>query len=176
MIWGRRCAAWLLLGALAVLAGCAAMDKPVPEDYSGPVVRLFDSMQHRSATSVDFFYVAKVNGRRIPNSVTETRSVNYGRGFSMSPIVMSRDVPAEPTTFKIVGRTEHAAPILALLNKVYEISGDTTFTPLPDRRYRVTGNMNDEHSAVWIEDTTTNEVMGTKIEVGGKSTLGILQK
>jgi hypothetical protein len=158
-----------------VLSGCA-MGKPVPDGYAGPTARINDTSHPRSSTSVDFFYVSEVNGREIPNSVTETRSANYGRGFNMTPQVTSRLVPAEPSTFKIYGRTEHAAPILALVNKVYEVSGTSTFTPLPDHLYRVVGELQPDHSAVWIEDVDTQQMVGQKIEISGAATLNFFEK
>jgi len=94
----------------------------------------------------------------------------------MSPMVIGRDVPAGvPTSFTIVGRTHYAAPILELMNPVYEISGVVTFTPLPQHSYTVKGELDDDHSGVWIEDKPL-EVVGQKIEIKGSARLGILQK
>jgi hypothetical protein len=93
----------------------------------------------------------------------------------MRPMVIGRDIPAEPSTVKIVGRTHHAAPILALMNKVYEISGETQFTPQPNQIYTVRGELKDDYSAVWIEDGS-GALVGRKIEMKGSSTLDFFQK
>lgn len=163
----------VLLFAL-LLAACAT--KPVPDGYSGPVAHVRDSMTPRSGTSADFFYMSDINGRRIDNSVTATERANYGRGMRMDPVVMGRDIPAEPSTFRIVGRTHHAAPILALMNKVYEVAGETKFAPDPGHAYIVKGVLGDSYSAVWVEDIATGAQIGDKIEIKGSSTLGIFQK
>lgn len=163
----------LLACLLPLLGACAA--KPIPDGYSGPVARVNDTSTPRSGTSIDFFYLAEVNGRRIPDSVTNTRQANYGRGFSMTPRVIDREIPAEPSTVRIVGRTEHAAPILALMNKVYQVSGEMQFTPEPNQYYLVKGVLGDDYSAVWIENAS-GAVVGQKIEVRGSSTLGFFEK
>lgn len=163
----------LLLAVLVLVAGCTT--QPVPDGYTGPLARVNDTSMPRSGTSVDFFYLAEVNGRRIPNSVVNTRQANYGRGFSMTPAVIGRDIPAEPSMVRIMGRTEHAAPILALMNKVYQVSGETEFTPQPNQIYTVKGVLGEDYSAVWIEDAA-GAIVGQKIEVKGPSTLGFFEK
>lgn len=94
----------------------------------------------------------------------------------MTPAVIGRSVAAEASTFTIVGRTHYAAPILELLNKTYEISGETKFAPEPNGYYMVKGVLGDNYSAVWIEEISTGAVVGQKIEVKGSTALGILQK
>lgn len=161
------------LAALLLLGACTTA--PIPDGYKGPTARINDTSTPRSGTSVDFFYIAEVKGRRIQNSATSTRQANYGRGFAMTPSVIGRDIPAEPSTVRIIGRTEHAAPILALMNKVYEVSGETQFTPGPNQIYTVKGVLKDDYSAVWIENAA-GAVMGQKIEMKGSSTLGFFEK
>jgi len=124
---------------------------------------------------MDFFYLARVNGRRVDNSLSQTSQANYGRGFSLTPVPVSRDIPSEPAKFTIYGRTHYAAPILELMNKVYEISGDVSFTPVAGRTYTVKGKLADEGSSVWIEDET-GATMDKKIEIKGPATLNFLQK
>jgi hypothetical protein len=164
-----------VLLALSVSACMSPGGKPIPDGYSGPLARVFDSLNQRGETTTDIFYVAEVNGRAIPNSLTETRA-NHGLGVTMSPVLVNRQVPAQPSTFKIVGRTEYAGPVLSLVGKVYAVSGETTFTPLPDHVYQVKGVLTEQGSSVWIMDTSTYQVMGQKIEVQGSSTLEFYQK
>jgi hypothetical protein len=125
---------------------------------------------------VDFFYLAKVNGQTIKESRTSTAQANFGRGFNMTPVMVGRDVPAQSATFTITGRSHFAAPILEMMGRVYEVSGDTSFTPLPDRSYAVKGVLRRDYSAVWIEDIQTGEVVGRKIEINGSSTLELWEK
>jgi len=168
-----RGTAFLIAVALP-LAACTS--NPVPDGYTGSIVRITDSVTPRSSTSADFFYLSKVNGRRIEDSLSITKQVNSGQGFAMIPRVIGRVVPAEPSTFTIVGRTHYAAPILDLMNTVYEVSGETKFTPIPHQSYVVKGVLGENYSAVWIEDSQTGEVVGQKIEIKGSSALGILEK
>ena len=157
------------------LAACSTTDA-VPKDYKGPLAQIADSVVKTGPSSANFFYVSTVNGRLIHESLRATKQSNYGQGFRMTTATIIRKVPAEPSTFSIVGRRDYAAPILALVRKVYEVKGETTFTPLPDRIYVVNGTLGDDYSAVWIEEAATGTVIGQKVEVKGSSTLGILEK
>ena len=161
--------------AMALLVGACTTD-PIPPGYRGPVAYIADSQAVRSSTGVDFFYISRVNGNRVNNSLAATQSANAGRGFAMTPAMIGRPVPAETATFTIVGRTHYAAPIIELVNKVYQVSGETKFTPLPNRAYVVKGILRDDYAAVWIEDGQTGELAGNKIEIHGSTTLGILEK
>ena len=164
----------VIVATAATLGACTS--SPIPDGYTGPIASVTDSMTQRSATSVDIFYLAKIDGRSIDESLSATRSRNYGRGFAMDPVIVSRDVPAREETFTIVGRTDYAAPILALVNKVYEVSGETRFAPEPNKAYMVRGTLGDEGSAVWIEERDSGKLVGRKIEVKGGSTLGFFEK
>jgi hypothetical protein len=168
-----------LFGILALLALSACVgpeERPIPPGYNGPLARVFDSITPRSSTSVDIFYLAEVNGRAIPNSLSATRAANHGLGFTQAPVLINRQLPAQPSVFKIVGRTEYAGAVQAIVNKVYEITGQTTFTPLPDRVYQVKGEFRPERSSIWIWDTATYQVMGQKIEIEGSATLELPDK
>jgi len=158
------------------LAGCATFTSPIPENYKGPLATIKDSVKSYSARKADFFYLSHVDEKRIEDSRSKTLQVNHGRGMNMSPVVLERKVPSQPSTFKVVGRTEYAAPILALTNTVYEVSGDVKFSPEKDRTYMVKGELGENYSAVWIEDVETNSVVGEKIEIKGTAKLGIFQK
>jgi hypothetical protein len=164
----------LLLAAAVLPAACTT--SPIPEGYKGPTAYVADSAVPRSNTSVDLFYVSKVNGRRIDDSLAATNAANYGRGFLLTPKVIGRNVPAEPSTFTIVGRTHHAAPILSLMSTEYEVSGDTRFTPLPGQSYVVKGQLGPDHSAVWVEDAASGAIIGQKVEVNGSAALGFFGK
>ena len=55
-----------------------------------------------------------------------------------APQVFAQDkppLPAQEATFTVKGRTHYAAPILEMLNPVYEITGEIKLTPLPDHDY-----------------------------------------
>ena len=163
------------VAAVIALWGCTT--NPVPEGYTGPVASITDSFNYRSDTVYDFFVVTKVNGKRIKESLSATAGLNEGRGLAATTaLAISRKVPAEEATFTVTGRTQYAAPILAMVNPVYEITGDIRFTPLPDHDYYVEGKMDDDHSVIWIRDNTTNQQVAGKIEIKGSTRVGLLQK
>ena len=161
------------LVALAV-AGCAT--EPLPDNYSGPTATIGDTDTRRSEHSVDFFFVSEYNGKSVNNALIATRQANYGQGFAMSPMKWSRQVPTVESTFRIEGQTHYAAPILDVIHKIYHVSGELKFTPVEHHVYLVKGELNEEHSIVWIEDEDTHEVIGKKFEAKGSSTLGVLEK
>jgi hypothetical protein len=158
------------------LAGCASFSPSVPPDYSGPLATVQDTVKAYSDSKADFFYVSHVDGRKIESSWVITRSKNYGNGMSMKPFVIQNQIPARPTVLNIVGKTEYAAPILSIVNTVYEVTGTVEFTPEPNKVYVVRGDLGENYSAVWLEEETTHQVVGKKIEVNGSAKLGIFQK
>ena len=162
----------ILLIVTMSLIGCAA--KPPFEGYSGPTTYVRDTSKPRGARRVDFFYLAEVDGQSLPQSLDTTERRNYGRGFHMDPVVVGRNIPMRPATVRIVGRTHYAAPILALMNKVYEVSRTIRVTPV-EGFYVVNGVLGDDYSAGWIEDGSGRQV-GEKVEVKGPSTLGFFEK
>ena len=165
-----------LSGAITLLSGCASFAPPVPEGYSGPVAIIKDSVKPASQSKADFFYISELDGRRIEDSRIRTLTVNRGRGFNMVPEVIERNVPAQKATFTLVGRTEYAAPILALTNTVYQVTGKVTFAPETYRHYVVRGELGENYSAVWIEEEGTGKTVGEKIELHGPSKLGTFEK
>ena len=78
----------ILAAVAALLSGCAT--NPVPEGYTGPIARIQDTMSN-DGNGIDFFYLAKVNGRTIENSLAATTEANAGMGAYMKPVVIGRD-------------------------------------------------------------------------------------
>jgi hypothetical protein len=165
-----------ILAITVITAGCAAIDTAVPQGYSGPVSIVKDSIRTRGSSQAEFFYLAEVDGRRIEDSLRRTMVRNQGLGFHMTPALVERNVPAKASTYRITGRTGYAAPILALTNPVYEVTGTVSFTPEPYKTYVVRGELGASYAAVWMEEEGTQKIVGEKIEVRGSSELGILQK
>jgi hypothetical protein len=164
---------WVVAAALAVGA-CTV--NPVPQGYTGPTARIVDSAWPHGASRADIFYLAKVNGQPIDESLTATAIANRGRGFYQKPVAIGRDVPASEANFTVVGRTRYAAPIIELTHTVYQVSGEIKFTPLADHSYVVKGMLKPDYSAVWIEDSATGELAGPKIEVKGSAAIGFFEK
>lgn len=175
----RRINVSVALGVFAsvALAGCATFAPPIPEGYKGPVALIKDSVKPISEKKADFFYVSEIDGKPIEDSRTKTlNDVSRGRGFMMAPSVIERNIPPREATFTLVGRTEYAAPILALTHTVYQVTGKVTFSPEKDRSYVVRGELGENYSAVWLEDEVTGKTIGRKIEVNGSSKLGFFEK
>src|ERR1700742_1858842 len=135
----------LPLLAPAALALCAFQATPMPPGYAGPPAVISDSAHHAQGEAVNFFYVDKIDGEEVPNSLVATTRENHGRGFAMQPVVMSRHVPAASATFTIAGRTHYATPFQEIMNAVYKVSGDVTFTPVSGRAYEVKGTLGEDY-------------------------------
>jgi len=165
-----------LLVSTSVLTGCATYKPTIPDGYTGPRASIKDTVKVYSVSKADFFYVSHVNSNEIENSRIKTRIENYGRGMYMNPVVLQHKIPAQSATLSIVGRTEYAAPILALTNPVYEVKGVVDFTPENNKTYAVRGELGRDYSVIWVEEEGSNIVVGKKIEVKGSAELGIFEK
>jgi len=164
----------LMPAALSLLGGCVA--SPVPEGYQGELAHIADSATPRDAMSADFFYLAKINGFNIPESLDATEGGNRDQGASRPVVVIGRDVPAEETVFKLVGHTRYSTPVFALTHTVYDVQGEIKFAPLPHHDYVVKGVLGEAYSAVWLEDKATGKLAGAKIEVKGSAALDTFGK
>lgn len=166
--------------ALAVLfsvVGCASYGPSVPDSYRGPTALLEDSAKTYSGKKADFFVAEELDGLKIDTSLHATVRANQGKGMYMTPAFISRQMIAgKPVKVAIRARTHYAAPILELTGTVYQVKGVLEFTPEPEGRYVVRGELGKAYSAVWIEDLATNQVVGKKIEMNGDAKLGLLEK
>lgn len=175
----KQLAAALAFSAAALLSGCATKPfSPFPENYAGTSATLTDSFNIRGLSEVEFFYAEQYEGNSWENARFKSLAVNRGRGIYMSPVTVSRGIPAnKPTKLLIVARTQYAAPILDLTNAVYQVKGTIEFTPETGKQYVVTGQLGGPHSAVWVEEKDTHQVVGQKIEVDGEAAkLGFFDK
>lgn len=170
----------LLPGIIAfglMLSGCVTTQPAIDPAYSGPRANIRDTALAHSASKVDYFVVLKVGERKIENSWFRSVSANQGRGFNMEPVLLDRDIPAgQEVTLEIIGRTEYAAPILALTNAVYQVKGTVTFMPEENHAYTLKGTLGPDYSGVWVEDMATGTVVGKKVEIHGSGKLGFFQK
>jgi hypothetical protein len=167
----------LSLALAFFITGCTTYSPPVPESYTGPTAHLEDSYTEHSSAKVDFFFVEEIEGAKVDNALASTLRFNRGKGMRMTPMSWYRPLMAQkPMKVKVKARTHHAAPILAIVRTVYEVSGVIEFVPEPNAKYVVRGELGDEYSAVWIEDAKTKQVVGNKIELKGSAKLGIFQK
>ena len=167
----------ILFTCLALfLTGCVSTYSPVPENYQGEISKIDSSEKRHSSGKSDLFYLSKVNGKYINNTLSATRNATYGQGFNLTTKLVKTDVPSQEATFSIIGRTEHAAPVQAFADVVYEVKGDIFFKPEPNKEYIVKGILGESYSAVWIELKDTGEVIKTKVEINGSAELGFFEK
>lgn len=157
----------LLVGALLALASCVT--NPVPKGYTGPVAYIADSKGPHGRSSIDIFFLSKYNGEDVDNLYSRTSAGSSGMGPSIVNVDEQRDVPLQQATFTIMAQTYYAMPIIAMVNRNYAIEQTLTFTPLEGHHYIVKGKLGDDYCAVWLEDTATGEIIGTKKEIKGAS-------
>lgn len=153
-----------------------SLSAPYPPNYDFSTAIIKDTVQSNDSKKGDFFFVSHIDGKPIEDSRTKTLRLNRGRGLSMTPYKVEREVSVNTAIYTIVGRTEYAAPILALTNPVYEVKGQVQVSLEKDKVYEVHGELGEDYSAVWLEDTTEHKIIGEKIETHGSAKLGILSK
>lgn len=158
----------LYMTPLALLLGaCATVSSPVPEGYKGPTVQLSDTGYSESGGKGVFFSALSIDGRDIENSLRESRSASYGRGFSLSSRYTSRQVPVTPMKIKLIGTHQTGAPIHEIAARAagtfFSVEGITDFTPTEGRSYEVTGELKKAQSCVWIADTVSKQLATEKI-------------
>jgi hypothetical protein len=140
---------------------------PIPVGYEGPRAKISDTSTPVSSTKIQFFQLAKVDGREVQTSSASTYVRNRGHGFAMDPKVESREVPARQSILRIEGVTHVAADILAFGGGMYHVEGEVSVSLDADKTYFVKGILAKEYSAVWVEDAT-GKLVSTKIEKGVK--------
>lgn len=175
----KQLAAALALSAAALLSGCATKPySPFPENYAGTSATLTDTFIKRGGTEAEFFCAEQYEGNNWENARSKSLAASYGQGIRLTTMPVSRAIPAnKPTKLLLVARTQHAAPILAMTNTVYQVKGTIEFTPETGKQYVVTGQLGGPRSAVWVEERETHQVVGQKIEVDGEAAkLGFFDK
>jgi len=165
-----------LLAVASLLAGCATYKPTIPEGYIGPRATVKDTVKQYSNSKADFFYVSHVDGNEVENSRIRTLIANSGRGPFMTPVVLQHEIPARSVALSIIGRTQYAAPILAIIDSVYEVKGVVEFVAEPNKTYAVRGKLGGDGSAVWVEEESTSSPVGKKIQSKGSAKLGLFDK
>lgn len=140
------------------LAGCAT--NPIPAGYSGPIATIRDSTQSESSNRAQFYFLSEIDGRTVENALTVTRGTNYGKGFSLTPVDYSREIPAQTAVFTLNGKIGYGAPIEELFNSktVYSVTKKFTFTPESNKAYIVRGQLTADKQEVWLEDESGSRV------------------
>ena len=117
-----------------------------------------DSFQRQSRSKANQFYIESIDGKEVPNSLEATYESSYTRGSMLAAMGTSREVPIRQLDLHLVGTVQHSAPIGYIFGSGsnFSVEGTVTFTPKPGTKYRVTGQLSEGYSAVWIEDIFGN--------------------
>lgn len=159
-----------VLGCCVLISGCATYE-PVQTGYSGATARVSDSSASDGGRCASFFFLDSYDGHNVQNALASTEDRNRGRGLAMAIKDYSRVVPAQEAVFHLKGLTHCAAPILEATNTIYSIEGDVKFAPEGNGQYAIKGELGEDHSAVWLEDSTTGKQCGNKLLIKGPATL-----
>lgn len=155
------------LTAAALLVGCATQYKPIPDGYTGPTATIEDTKEREGDYKARLFVVAEIDDHQIVNAISKARSASSGMGFRLEGGYASRQVPVKPMKVKLVGTHITGAPIHEIFSRAsgnfFSVEGEVAFTPVPNGTYAVKGELKENGSTVWIEDTKTSQPATEKV-------------
>lgn len=154
---------WLAIFLLLITTtGCVT--QPIPNNYSGPIATFRDTALSESSTRAQFYFLSEIDGKKIDNILFATRQANAGKGFSLTPVTYSRDIPATLSVLKLEARIGYGAPIQELLNSstVYTAESIISFKPESNKTYVVKGELSDDKKEVWLEEADTGKRVATE--------------
>lgn len=156
-----------ILLVVSLISGCATQYKPIPDGYSGPTATIEDTKEREGDYKARFFVVTEIDGHKIENGINKARSASSGMGFRLEGGYVTRQVPARPMKVKLVGTHVTGAPIHEIFSRAkgtfFHVEGEVAFTPVPGGEYVVMGELKENGSSVWIEDTKTHQAVTAKI-------------
>jgi len=164
---------WITASTALLLSGCAnfsGLEPATPADYTGPTANVADQAVQVSGQLLHVFEMTQVDGRRLSSTSMAIVRANQGRGFAVSPVALTNELPLRPLRVRLQAATQYAAPILAMTNPTCRAEGDVAFTPETGKAYRVAGRIAAESCEAWIEDLATQQPVTAK--VSGKGTRG----
>lgn len=152
-----------------LLTGCAGPRvSATPEGYTGPKAVLADSVVYPGAgEKIRMFYVEKIDGESMQNSMRATRDASAGKGNYLHTKEFSRDVPVKRMKIRLIGTHVLAMPIQEMASRIagtfFTVSGEVDFLPLEGKTYVVMGELQKEGASVWIQTQDTKEVVTEKV-------------
>ncbi len=152
---------------LVLLAGCASLQPATPPDYTGPTANVADQAVQVSSALLHVFELTQVDDRRLLSTSAATVRANQGRGFTVSPVALTNELPLRPARVRLQVLTQYGAPILALTRPTCQVQGDVNFTPEAGKAYRVAGRITAEVCEAWIEDVATKQPVTDKVSGKG---------
>ena len=151
----------------ALISGCATQYRPTPDGYTGPTATIEDTKEREGDSKARLFVLAKIDGHPIENGIDKARSASSGMGFRLEGGYASRQIPARPMKVRLIGTHVTGAPIHEIFSRAagtfFSVEGEVAFTPVPNGTYAVKGELKENGSSVWIEDTRTNQPVTEKI-------------
>ncbi|NMM41215.1 hypothetical protein [Pseudoalteromonas arctica] len=155
-----------------LLSGCVTTHNPIPEGYTGPLSTIDDSFKISSSQTAGMFYIQKVNGKDVVNAYTKSYSASSGQNGALNTQGYSHRLPAVKTKLLLSGEIMHGAPVGYLFNSDanYVVSGEIEFLPEVNKHYLVSGELNKQRSAVWIEDINGDIVSQVVVLSEGNTT------
>ena len=156
-----------LAGSLALLTGCATLEPATPPDYTGPTVNVADQSVPVGGQLLHVFEMTAVDGRRLASTSMATVRANQGRGFAVTPVALSNELPLRPARVRLQAATQYAAPILAMTNPTCRVEGEVAFTPETGKAYRVAGRITPQTCEAWVEELGTQQPVTDKISGRG---------
>lgn len=154
----------------ASLAGCTSfsgLEPATPAGYDGPTANVADQAVPVGGQLLHVFEMTQVDGRRLASTSMATVSANRGRGFAVTPVALTNELPLRTARVRLQAATQYAAPLLALTRPTCQTQGDVTFTPEAGKVYRVTGVIGADACEAWIEDVATRQPVTDKVSGKG---------
>jgi len=143
-----------------LISGCAAYE-PVSKEYTGPTATLQDTGFSEDRGKAQIFAATDIDGNRIMNAFWASAQASQGRGYILLTVFPERKLKAAPMKVTLRGSHATGAPIAAIASQIagtfFSVEGVVDFTPKPDGKYAVKGELKKEKSTVWIEDTETGK-------------------
>lgn len=143
----------IVLAISVYVTGCVTFVDTVPEGYDGPTAKIVDSYTNFEGSSAHYFTFAMIDGQYIDNSGNQTRIKNQGKGFNMTPVMVTHDVPVEELNITLAGYVFFATDAQGMFGDSMLVEGDLTFTPVANETYTVRGELTKKKSTIWLEDS-----------------------
>jgi hypothetical protein len=156
----------IVLSFAVIASGCATY-QPVPKEYTGPTATLRDTGISEDGSKAQMFAAVEIDGNRIMNAFWASANASQGQGNRLSTVFPKRAVKATPMKITLKGSHATGAPIAAIASQMagtfFSVEGVVEFTPKPDGKYVVKGELKKEKSTVWIEDVETGKPVSAVI-------------
>ena len=143
---------------LVALSGCASFYEPIPQGYSGETTTVMDSYANKTSLDAHYFYVTKIDEKRVETSWYLTRVAHIGKGTMFSPIIKEHQVTTQEQTFSVIGHIFYPTDAQGLFSDDLTVEKNVTFSPKAGEVYTVKGKLSPQGSTIWIEDSSGRKV------------------